>query len=218
MKAPREAIDLKGVRCVIFDLDGTLVDSEPVTSRALLDLLPDLHDDEDALVARYRGRQMAFVLADIEQRLKRSLPANFEELYRGRVDDLFATQLKQMPGAADMLSALRLPQGIASSGPMAKIRRSLSLTGLSGFFGGRLYSSYDINSWKPDPGLFLHAADRMGFAPDACLVVEDSDVGISAALAAGMSVVRYDPIGRSAAADGVTTIRALPELLALLNT
>ena len=144
------------------------------------------------------------------------MPANFEELYRGRVDDLFATQLKPMPGAADMLSALRLPRGIASSGPMAKIRRSLSLTGFSGFFGGRLYSSYDINSWKPDPGLFLHAADRMGSAPDACLVVEDSDVGISAALTAGMSAVRYDPVGRSAAADGVPTIRLLPALLELL--
>ena len=63
------------------------------------------------MVARYRGRQMAFVLADVEHRLKRSLPAKFEELSGGRIGDLFAPQLKPMPGAAEMLSALRLSQG-----------------------------------------------------------------------------------------------------------
>lgn len=216
MTGPSQLGQMPDVGCVIFDLDGTLVDSEPASHRALIELLPDLDDDVDDMVMRYRGLKLSLVLADVERRLKRALPMDFEQRYRDRVGDLFETDLKPMPGAAAMLAALRLPRGIASSGPMAKIRRSLALTGLAPFFGDRLYSSYEIGSWKPEPALFLHAAAMLGFAPCACVVVEDSDLGISAARAAEMNVVRYDPSGRPETVDGVTTIRDLLDLLSLL--
>ncbi len=178
---------------VIFDLDGTLVDSETLCNQAFLDLLPALSDPVEALVDRYRGAKLAVTMRDIESRLGTALPDNFEKLYRQRVAELFAADLKPMPGAADMLAALEHPFCIASSGPPAKIAHSLALTGLAPYFGDRIFSAYTVGSWKPDPGLFLHAAARMGFTPAQCVVVEDSAVGLAAAAAAGMRVLHYAP-------------------------
>ncbi|MBO9497891.1 MAG: HAD-IA family hydrolase [Novosphingobium sp.] len=202
--------------CIVFDLDGTLVDSEQACNRALLDLLPDLTDDLAAMTERNRGRRFALIRAEIETRLGRTLPADFEPAYRARLAEIFGQELRAMPGAHEMLAALELPICVASSGPSAKIRHALELTGLAGFFGERLFSSYDIGSWKPDPGLFLHAAERMGFAPAGCLVVEDSAVGVAAGMAAGMRVVHYLPAGGEAA-PGATAIGDLRELVGLVS-
>jgi HAD superfamily hydrolase (TIGR01509 family) len=177
--------------CVIFDLDGTLVDSEALCNQAFLDLLPQLNETVDALMLRYRGKKLAAILGDIENRLGRKLPEAFEQYYRQRVSELFCSELKPMPGAIEMLDALNLPKCIASSGPMPKIRQSLKISGLASYFGDNLFSSYDVGSWKPEPGLFQHAAKAMGFAHVRCVVIEDSDVGIEAATVAGMRVFRY---------------------------
>jgi HAD superfamily hydrolase (TIGR01509 family) len=177
--------------CLIFDMDGTLVDSEPLSQQAFLELLPDLaaHVPETGL--RYRGQSMAWILKDIEAQLKRRLPDDFEATYRTRVAQLFETDLRRMPGAADLLGALDIPFCLASNAPPRKIRDALRLTQLDSFFGDRIYSAYEVGCWKPDPGLFLHAAKSMGFAAESCTVVEDSSTGIAAALAAGMSVVQF---------------------------
>jgi len=177
--------------CVIFDLDGTLVDSEALCNQAFLDLLPQLNETVDASMLRYRGKKLAAILADIENRLGRKLPEAFEQHYRQRVSELFCSELKPMPGVIEMLDALKLPKCIASSGPMPKIRQSLEISGLAPYFGDNLFSSYDVGSWKPEPVLFRHAANAMAFAPAQCVVIEDSDVGIEAAIAAGTRAFRY---------------------------
>ena len=82
---------------------------------------------------------------------------------------------------------------VASSGPPEKIETALQVTGLRDYFGESIFSSYDINSWKPEPELFLHAAKEMGFAVNECAVVEDSLVGIQAARSANMHAILYDP-------------------------
>ena len=171
------------VACVIFDLDGTLVDSEPACNQALLDLLPDLTDDLAAMTERNRGRQFAQIRAEIEEQLGRTLPDEFEPAYRARMAEIFERELRAMPEAHEALRAIDLPICVASSGPPAKIRQALELTGLAGFFGERLFSSYEVGFWKPDPRLFLHAAKQMGAAPASCLVVEDSAAGVAAAWA-----------------------------------
>ena len=104
---------------------------------------------------------------------------------------------------------------VASSGPPAKIRQALELTGLAGFFGERLFSSYEVGFWKPDPRLFLHAAKQMGAAPASCLVVEDSAAGVAAAVAAGMRAVQYLPGGGEAApgASAIADLRSLAPFL-----
>ena len=71
---------------------------------------------------------------------------------------------------------------------LQKIRLNLGLVNLLDQFENQIYSSYDIGSWKPDPGIFLYAAKRMGFEPEECAVIEDSASGIRAAIAGGFKV------------------------------
>lgn len=201
---------------VIFDLDGTLVDSEVLCQQALLSLLPMLDDTAEAMVCRYRGMQFSRILHDIARRTGQPIAADFESRYRLRVAELFASELQAMPGVPDMLRRLVLPCCIASSGPLPKIRQALQLTGLAAFFGDRLYSAYQVGHWKPHPGLFLHAAQDMGFATNRCIVVEDSAVGLAAAHAAGMHAFHYapTPAAPQVHANSFSDMRCLPDLLA----
>ena len=187
--------------CVIFDLDGTLVDSESQSNQAFLDLLPEIDEPVTALIERYRGMRLAPVLADLESRLGRKLPDDFQVAYRSRVAELFDQRLDAMPGATEMLDSLSCAYCIASAGPPEKIRHSLKLSGLAPYFGERVFSSYEVGSWKPEPGLFLHAASTLGFAPDRCIVVEDSDPGLIAANAAGMRAIHFAPDGSASTID-----------------
>lgn len=177
--------------CIIFDLDGTLVDSERLCNQAFIDLLPFITDSVENLIRRYRGRKLALILADIEMRYGEKLPIDFEATYRQRVDELFQFYLQPISGVPEMLKTLEYPFCVASSGPMVKIRKALIVTKMLHYFGDRLFSSYDIGSWKPEPGLFLHAANQMGFLPENCVVIEDSDVGIEAARSAGIYALKY---------------------------
>lgn len=181
------------ILCIIFDLDGTLVDSEYLCNQAFLDLLPELGDSVETLTARYRGQKLRLILTDIEQQIKRSLPIQFEADYRQRVSELFSSQLKPMPYVVEMLNSILHATCIASSGPRSKIQQALQVSGLSRYFDDRIFSSYEVGSWKPEPGLFLHAAKAMGVSPEECVVIDDSNVGIEAALAANMFALQYRP-------------------------
>jgi len=205
--------------CVIFDLDGTLVDSEGLCNQAFLDLLPQLSDTVETLIQRYRGKKLAPILADLENRLCQNLPDAFEQHYRQRVAELFSRELKPMPGVVEMLEATNFSKCIASSGPPLKIRQALQVSGLAPYFGDSIFSSYDVGSWKPEPGLFQYSANAMGFMPGQCVVVEDSEVGIEAAAAAGMKAFQYVRKGETSscrAGDEVSfdDMSQLPQLLA----
>ncbi len=204
------------IECVIFDLDGTLVDSEGLCNRAFLDRLPELEFTVDELVSRYRGKKLAPILEDIGRVIGRSLPEKFEKEYRARVAELFDSDLKPMPGVLEMLESLDYPFCVASSGPLEKIRKALEVSALDSFFGDNIFSSYVVGTWKPEPGLFLHAAKTMGYAAVSCAVVEDSPPGIQAAIAAKMKAFRYLPNGPNESTPGVTSfddMRILPSLL-----
>ncbi|GHB27952.1 6-phosphogluconate phosphatase [Pseudovibrio japonicus] len=177
--------------CLIFDLDGTLVDSEPLCSQAFLDLLPEIELPLVDLMRRFRGRKLSCILDDLEGIIGRRLPVGFEADYRAQVEHLFNTELVAFPEVSEALCEISLPMCIASSGPRAKIESALEKTDLKRFFGPRIFSSYDVGIWKPDPGLFLHAAREMRVSPERCTVIEDSEVGVRAAKSAGMNVLKF---------------------------
>lgn len=204
--------------CVIFDLDGTLVDSEILCNQAFVDLLPELGETAEQLMRRYRGIKLDLTLADLEKRLGRTLPETFEATYRERVAQLFDERLQPVPGAAAMLESLDRPRCIASSGPPQKIAHSLKVSGLASHFGQNIYSSYVVGIWKPEPGLFLHAAQGMGYAPENCIVVEDSDVGVQAANAAGMPVLRYDPHSEVKSDERAVVFSEMSRLAGLIDS
>lgn len=208
---------IKMMKCIIFDLDGTLVDSERLGNEAFLSLLPELDISLDALVERFRGVKLKTILTDLEVLTNRKLPHDFEKVYRERSAELFNARLKPMPGAVELLSTLVNPVCVASSGPMDKIQRSLKLTNLGRFFGEDVFSAYEVNSWKPDPGLFLHAAKKMGFSPADCIVIEDSEVGVQAAIAAGMTALHFCEDSRLESAQTFERLSQLPALINALD-
>jgi HAD superfamily hydrolase (TIGR01509 family) len=179
------------IGALILDCDGTLVDSEPILLATLVDearaLDPSAALADDELHA-FKGQSMAFVMSVLGQRLGRELPPDFEARARERMAQVFREQLLPIPGAMQLLRSLKVPYCVASNGPRHKMELTLGVTGLLPWLEGRIFSAYEVGSFKPDPGLFLHAARAMGVAPERCAVVEDSHAGIEAGLAAGMTV------------------------------
>jgi beta-phosphoglucomutase-like phosphatase (HAD superfamily) len=84
----------------------------------------------------------------------------------------------------------------ATNGPRMKVTQTLGLSGLLPYFEDRIYCAYEVGSFKPDPGLFLHAATQLQVTPGQCAVVEDSLPGVLAGLAAGMRVLYVGPVSQ----------------------
>jgi HAD superfamily hydrolase (TIGR01509 family) len=182
---------------VIFDNDGVLVDSEPISNRMLAEYLTELGHPttyEDS-IRDFMGSAMHRVHDLIVERTGRRLPADFDETFHRRVFEAFRRELKPVPGVAAVLEKLEaegIPYCVASSGSHERIRVGLGTTGLyERFTEERIFSSQDVGRGKPAPDLFLHAARVMGFAPERCAVVEDSPLGVEAAVAAGMDVYGF---------------------------
>ncbi len=183
------------MKLLIFDCDGTLVDSELLCNLALEHQLSDLgvKCEADKLLTKYRGGKLSTILASIESEFTISLPDSFESEYRCRVNNLFDEHLQASDGVIDVLESLTVPFCIASSAPRSKIERALKVTGLAKFFDRNIFSSYEVGSWKPEPNLFLHAANVMNINPRDCYVVEDSLLGLQAANRAKMKSIYFAP-------------------------
>ena len=201
---------------VIFDCDGVLVDSEPLSNRILAERLTaaGLPTTAEESMRDYMGRSWSAVVASAEQRLGRALPASFAERYHEELFAAFARELRAVDGVRAALDAIRLPSCVASSGSHERIRAALTAAGLLERFDGRIFSAADVEHGKPAPDLFLHAAARMGFEPGDCLVGEDSPAGVAAGRAAGMTVLGYVALGPL---EGVPTFASMAQLPALIN-
>jgi HAD superfamily hydrolase (TIGR01509 family) len=181
------------LEAIIFDCDGTLVDSERIGMEVITEVASE-HGallDVDSALHRLRGLKMAECVARIEDQCGVKLPSDFVPKIRRRTADEFRRRLQPVDGARELLTSLRVPFCVASSGPREKIELSLSITGLLPLIGNHIFSAYEVGSWKPHAGLFLHAAAAMGVDPSWCGVVEDSAPGIEAGAAAGMHVFAF---------------------------
>ena len=206
-------------RCILFDCDGTLVDSEPVNAAALSDTFAGMGITlaPEVIMQRFAGGRLALTGQTVAREHGVVLPESFIEDFRERCDHMLKARLEPVAGVAQVLAQLTVPVAVVSSGPLYKIKMMLRICGLAGHFGENLYSSYDLGSWKPDPGIYLHAAERMGFAPPDCTAVEDSTTGVLAAINAGIPALHYNPHGAPHPHARAVSFSAMHELLDLLQ-
>lgn len=207
---------------VIFDCDGVLVDSEPITNRELAEDLRahGLDVTTDECIALFVGGTMASVYLRARE-LGAALPGDWVERFYDRMIAALAREVVPVPGirrALDRIEAAGLATAIGSNGPMRKMEVTLGRCGFWDRFRGRIFSAHDVGIAKPDPGLYLHAAARMGIEPGRCTVVEDSPSGVRAAVAAGMRCLGLagDTSARrlaDAGAEPFDDMDALPVLL-----
>jgi HAD superfamily hydrolase (TIGR01509 family) len=196
-----------------------LVDSERIATRIDVEVLGELGwtITQEEVIERFVGKTDAAMREEVEAYVGRPLLddwARFAPRYRAAL----AAELQPVDGIVDALEAIDIPNCVASSGTPDTIEAKLRITGLWERFQGRIFSAADVEHGKPAPDLFLLAAERMGAAPEACAVVEDSPFGVQAANAAGMQAFAYAggimPAGRLAAADVIfDDMRELPSLL-----
>lgn len=189
-----------GSFCLLFDSDGTLVDSELLNCEAMAAELAcsGIIEKPERLLHHFRGYMFSAVLEELQHKHEIELDEGFNQRFRERAARHFVGRLQPVDGILQSLPQLSNPMCVVSNGPENKLELALRITGLSSYFE-RVFSAYTVGSWKPEPDLFLHAAGQMGFAADRCIVVEDSRVGIEAACAAGMKSILYSP--ESAAAE-----------------
>ncbi|WP_112874680.1 HAD family hydrolase [Paracoccus endophyticus] len=196
---------------LIFDCDGVLIDSEPLsvselgrTLRAAGAPVSDA-DIYDRMIGRSVAEITALVRDEHGVDATADLPA-----YRARLADRFAAELRPIAGIAAALAALDgLPRAVASSSTPARLDLTLRLTGLWDAFAPHIHSATEVARGKPAPDLFLHVAARLGVRPADCIVIEDSIAGVRAAQAAGMRCIGFTGGSHAAAARLAERLPAL---------
>lgn len=179
---------------IIFDCDGTLVNSETLNNQAILDVIRgfgiERYDMEHALT-HFMGLRFSRIIAKITEETGFAFPEDAGMQYRTRVRELASLHLEPIEGIYEMVrEATRFAQVcVASNGERNNVLFSLDKVGLMDFFDERhVFTGLMVDNPKPAPDLFLLAAREMGILPSRCLVIEDSIAGVRAGKAAGMAV------------------------------
>ena len=211
----------KEFKCIIFDCDGVLVDSEPIALSTLVDIANSLGIwiDMDFAIKNYMGNSVDKVIEITESLYGKPLPSNYEAEYRRISFERFKKELQPIQYIKEVVPQLKVPYCVASSGPQNKIRLNLELIDMLPYFDGHIFSCYDVQKWKPDPAVYIHAMQKMGFEPEECLVVEDSLLGVQAGIASGATVYAYAATAHNRvdlAATGATLFEDMRDLLELV--
>ena len=216
-------------RLVIFDCDGVLVDSEPISLSVMREVLAEqgCHLTEAQGYEKLLGRSITTIARTLQDEQDITLnDAHLEEM-RKRLYARFRSELSPIEHVAGAIDAIDCPVCVASSSQPDRIKTSLQITGLYQKFSPNIFSSSMVSRGKPAPDLFLYAAEKMGVDPKDCVVIEDSPAGIKAAQSAGMRVIAFVGGGHAAPArlreqaevlvpNGV--VETMSDLVATLNS
>ncbi|WP_136247064.1 HAD family hydrolase [Halomonas borealis] len=209
--------------CLLFDSDGTLVDSEILLAEVMAETLTScgLPFTARQYMEAFRGVRFLAIVRELEGRygaLDEERLRSMEDTLRSRMEARMREELHAIDGMPAALEALaEYPKAVVSNGPERKIRCAMHSADLAHHFGERLFSAYTLGVWKPDPSLYLKAAEAMGHAPERCVVIDDAAVGVAAGLAAGMRVVHLNRFPEEESTpDGAITIHQAGELPAAI--
>jgi len=215
------------IELVLFDCDGTLVESEALMHDVRMRQFSALGIACTAreLAVRYNGVRYPALVADLSARSGIEIGPEVFDAIELEFNTRCASELRPVPGARELLEAMPVPFCLASNSPRSRLIHMLRTSGLLAYFGPRIVSALDGAAPKPQPDVFLLAAELMGVAPEACLVVEDSLFGLKAGRAAGMRVAAY--LGASHQAEELVSsvlearpdfvLETLPDLLHVLT-
>lgn len=199
---------------VIYDLDGTLLDTEPLYVRTANEIFARFGMQlPEAVRLQMMGRPTSVAVPLMLR--ETGLPMTAEEFIREREDarDRMFAEVAPMPGAIALtkhLQAHRVPQAVATSSSRTSLARKLSAHREWFEVFETVVIAEEVERGKPAPDIFLEAARRLGAPPEACLVFEDAPLGVEAALAAGMRVVAVpEPGHEHAVADAHSVIESL---------
>jgi HAD superfamily hydrolase (TIGR01509 family) len=211
------------LRLVIFDCDGVIVDSEPVSNRVVVSALADLGWTVTAAETErlFLGMTFTDMVPMVERHLGRPLPPGWGEALRTRLIAVLTRESEPIAGALEALagvSALGVPWRVASNSSHQEMQAKFTRLGIASMVAGRVHSHRDVGRGKPAPDLFLAAAAAEGVGPAECVVIEDSLPGVRAAGAAGMDCLGYAPDSDGAAlrALGAVPFRSMFDVPALV--
>ena len=209
---------------MVFDCDGVLVDSERVANEVFARALREVCGLEftlEQMFDTFVGHSKEQCLAKIEALLGAPPPDELERRYRDEINAALAASVEPIAGIEGVLNELSLPSCVASSGSHEKMRLTLGKTGLYDYFAGNIFSTSEVARGKPHPDIYLRAAAQMGgIDPARCVVVEDTPLGVSGALAAGMHAFGFAdlmPAHRLEAAGAHRVFDHMPDLPALIT-
>ncbi len=181
-------------KLVIFDCDGTLVDSEVIATKVFTNywathgVVYSENEFKETFIGT--GRTAKVVVDNLSK-----MPSCADKEGRALLDEAISKNLEEVRGMSNLLSSLKLEKCVASNSPLKYVKDALHKTGLSSYFGESVFSADQVPNPKPSPDLFLHAASVCGFNPKDCIVVEDSVSGVMAAMKADMKVIGFSGAG-----------------------
>ncbi|WP_085619086.1 HAD family hydrolase [Thalassospira alkalitolerans] len=195
-QSPASATILSGKIAVLFDCDGVLVDSEPISLATLVDVLDHFGAPlgQSEVARRFTGRSSAAPIEHIHTETGRDITDEFKPFFYERLFARYDFELRKTPEIETVLKALKdrnIAFCISSSSSMQRLDRTMAVTGLGHWFGDQIYSADFVANGKPAPDLFLYAAKKMDVRPEQAVVIEDSVAGVKAAVAAGMTCIGY---------------------------
>ena len=211
---------------VVFDCDGVLVDSEPITNLVLMDCLNQLgwaislNETYETFIGHSVKEKMPY----IEEKIGMTLPENFLQEFQRRRDEALRQQVRAIPEVEQVLKKLQMaamPFCVASGADGKKMQITLGHTGLLPYFEGRMFSGSDVARTKPAPDVYLLAAQRMATVAERCVAIEDTVAGVTAGVAAGMHVIGFtrtskaEPLLAAGAKQVFGDMRDLPEMILL---
>ncbi len=181
------------IECVIFDCDGVLVDSEIIASQVSLRLLKPygFHMDIKTYSHRFAGKVEEDILSIIKQDYNLKVPDDFLSRLRLEIEHALDHELQPIKGVKKTIGSIPVTKAVVSNSRLVRVLSSLKVAGLSEYFGDRVFAAEMVKKPKPAPDVYLYAASQLGVDPARCLVVEDSQSGVTAAHRAGMKVIGF---------------------------